>query len=74
MVACNRVGDDIVAIDGWNLPDTRGNRRDTLQDVTLYTSSYDAANTRLSCTYAIVTIYTPWGMITQTIKKFQLIF
>ncbi|XP_064386737.1 putative ferric-chelate reductase 1 homolog isoform X4 [Halichondria panicea] len=51
VVACNRVDGDIVAIDGWNLPaGTRNNTRDTLQDVTLYTSSYNATNTRLSCT------------------------
>ncbi|XP_064386736.1 putative ferric-chelate reductase 1 isoform X3 [Halichondria panicea] len=51
VVACNRVDGDIVAIDGWNLPaNTRDNIPDTLQDVTLYTSNYDPANTRLSCT------------------------
>ncbi|XP_064386731.1 uncharacterized protein LOC135335239 isoform X1 [Halichondria panicea] len=52
VVACNRLGDDIVVIDGWNPPpNDRNSQRDTVQDTTLYTSSYDASgNGRIVCT------------------------
>ncbi len=54
VVACNRVGEDIVVIDGWNpAPNDRNSQRDTVQDTTLYTSSYNAStgsNGRMTCT------------------------
>ncbi len=51
VVSCNRQGDTIVAIDGWNQASpARASNRDTIQDVTLFSSSFDANTTRLSCT------------------------
>lgn len=51
VVACNRLGDSIVAIDSWN-PDSpnRASNTDTIQDVNLYNASFDANANRLNCT------------------------
>ena len=49
VVACNRVGGDMAALDTWNLPQSqRGSPTDTIQDVYLFTGSF--VNGRISCT------------------------
>ncbi len=51
VVSCNRLEDNIVAIDGWNpASPARASIGDTIQDVTLFSSSFDANTNRLSCT------------------------
>ena len=51
VVSCNRQGDTIVAIDGWNQASpARASDTDTIQDVTLFSSSFNATTNRLSCT------------------------
>ena len=49
VVACNRVGGDMAALDTWNLPQfQRGSPTDTIQDVYLFNGSF--VNGRISCT------------------------
>ncbi len=50
VVSCNRQGDTIVAIDGWNPVSGRASDTDTIQDVTLFSASFDATINRLYCT------------------------
>ncbi len=51
VVACNRLGDSIVAIDSWNpASPNRASNTDQIQDITLFSASFDGNNTRLYCT------------------------
>ena len=49
VVACNRFGVDMAALDTWNIPQfQRGSPTDAIQDVYLFTGSF--VNGRISCT------------------------
>ncbi len=50
VVSCNRQGDTIVAIDGWNRASGRASDTDTILDVTLFSASFNATTNRLYCT------------------------
>ncbi len=51
VVACNRdPGTDIMtSFDAWNIQSSKGNQIDTIQDVVLFSGSYN--NGRITCRY-----------------------